>query len=145
MDTVTASFDTTVTQIGMCIMEHLDLEVLEHYGIFILNPEYRILFWNNLLEVIKMSWLCRGLGRWSVITQPVNKLVMSLCSAMSLLSSSFSFAGAQSVKFVDIICFANFSIFRVYLIQIDFKSKYSTNSDFWIQILKDLIFHYMHP
>jgi len=27
-------------------MEHL--EVLEYSGIFILNPEYQILFWNNL-------------------------------------------------------------------------------------------------
>jgi len=31
----------------MCILEHL--EVLEHSGIFISNPEYRILFRNNLL------------------------------------------------------------------------------------------------
>jgi len=33
--------------VGMCIMEHL--EVLEYSGIFISNPEYRILFRNNLL------------------------------------------------------------------------------------------------
>jgi len=33
--------------LGMCIMEHL--EVLEYSGIFISNPEYRILFRNNLL------------------------------------------------------------------------------------------------
>jgi len=33
----------------MCVIEHL--EVLEYSGIFILNPEYRILFWNSLLAV----------------------------------------------------------------------------------------------
>jgi len=32
----------------MCFMEHL--EVLEYSGIFISNPEYRILFRNNLLR-----------------------------------------------------------------------------------------------
>jgi len=25
------------------------LQVLKYYGIFITNPEYQILFWNNLL------------------------------------------------------------------------------------------------
>jgi len=34
---------------GMCIME--DLEVLEYSGIFFSNPEYRILFRNNMLGV----------------------------------------------------------------------------------------------
>jgi len=33
--------------LGMCIMEHL--EVPEYSGIFISNPEYRILFQTNLL------------------------------------------------------------------------------------------------
>ena len=34
-------------QLGMCIMEHS--EVPEYSGIFISNPEYQILFRNNLL------------------------------------------------------------------------------------------------
>jgi len=33
--------------VGMFIMEHL--EVLEYSGVFISNPEYRILIRNNLL------------------------------------------------------------------------------------------------
>jgi len=40
---------------------------------------------------------------------------------------SFSYSGAQSAtaKVIEIICFANFAIFYVCLIQIDFESKYS--------------------
>jgi len=54
---------------------------------------------------------------------------MSLRSAVSLLSVSFFLlprsAKSATAKFIEIICFANFEIFNVYLFQIYFESKYS--------------------
>jgi len=44
----TTKITNAVSPVGMCIVEHL--EVLEYSGIFISNPEYRILFRNNLLR-----------------------------------------------------------------------------------------------
>jgi len=42
---ITGQFSVYTITLGMCIMEHL--EVLEYSGIFVLNPEYRILFRND--------------------------------------------------------------------------------------------------
>ena len=47
-------------------------------------------------------------------------------SAVNLLNVSFSYSGAQgaTAKFIEIICFAKFATFHVYLlIQIYFESK----------------------
>ena len=60
------------------------------------------------------------------ITQPFDWLV-SLRSTVSLLSVfSFAYSGGQSAtaKLIEIICFANFAIFHVCLIQIYIESKY---------------------
>jgi len=58
-----------MSQIGMCIMEHL--EVLEYAGIFISNPEYRILFRNNSLGA---KWADRA-EVWNAEQRPHNLLI----------------------------------------------------------------------
>ena len=59
---------------------------------------------------------------------------MSQHNAMGLLRASFSYSRVQSAteKCIEIICFANFAIFHVYLIQIYLTSNFAKNSDFLI-------------
>ena len=62
-----------------------------------------------------MTWSHRYLERRSAITWPINDLVTSTRSAVSLLSFPFSYSGSQiaTAKFIEIIYFANFVMFHV--------------------------------
>ena len=108
--------------LGMCILEHL--EVLEHSGIFISNPEYRILFRNNLLGE---KWADRAEVSTPIsdhVTCEPARYVTMQCSELEC----FFFSVAQEChwkKLIGIICFADFAVFHVHLIQIYFESKYS--------------------
>jgi len=117
----------TTLKLGMCIMEHL--EVLEYSGIFISNPEHRILFRNNLFGA---KWavcaeVCNADQRsFDLLISSLRHYTTQCCELVECLFISLTQERKEcTAKFIGSVCFANFAIFHVYLIHIHLKSKYS--------------------
>ena len=97
----TIEFQLILGQWWKCARMHCIWLGVQYSEIFISYPEYQIL----LQQVVrtKMSCLRRGLECQSAITQLGNLLVTSLCSAMGLLSISFSYSGEQRVPLQNLL------------------------------------------